>query len=199
METVIEQACPMCFTDGSVTMMVNVHEIPYFGEHTELTLSCRECGWRKTDFLAGEDNTPTKWETPIDIDTISARIVRSSSCTVRVEELDLEVEPGIAADGYVSNVEGVLNRFISAIRMLQRQALEDEVHEDASKCEDYIARLLSSMSDENSKLTLVLLDPMGNSKILHQTARKSTLAEEDAEKLSTGPSIPILDASDLGF
>ena len=55
------------------------------------------------------------------------------------------------------------------------------------------------MSDENSKLTLVLLDPMGNSKILHQAARKSTLAEEDAEKLSTGPSIPILDASDLGF
>ena len=75
----------------------------------------------KTDFLSGDDNTPSKWELGINRETITARVVRSSSCTVRVEELDLEVEPGIAADGYVSNVEGVLNRFISAIEMLKRQ------------------------------------------------------------------------------
>ena len=27
----------MCYEESSVSMLVNVHEIPYFGEQTELT------------------------------------------------------------------------------------------------------------------------------------------------------------------
>ena len=51
--------------------------------------------------------------------------MRSSSCTVRIVELGLEVEPGDNATGYISNVEGVLNRFSDAIGMIQRGAIRD--------------------------------------------------------------------------
>ena len=199
MESIIEQSCPMCYTNGTVRMIVNVHEIPYFGEHTELSLSCNDCGWKKTDFLSGDDNTPSKWELGINRETITARVVRSSSCTVRVEELDLEVEPGIAADGYVSNVEGVLNRFISAIEMLQRQASQDDDESCYADCQVYIDALNAAISGEDSELTLVLLDPLGNSKILHEEARDTCLSEREVEGLSVGPTMPIFDASDLGL
>ena len=199
MESVIEQSCPMCYTSGSVKMIVNVHEIPYFGEHTELTLSCDNCGWKRTDFLSGDDNTPSKWELAINCNTVTARVVRSSSCTVRVEELDLEAEPGIAADGYVSNIEGVLNRFMSTIEMLQRQALEDDDEGCYAACQEYIDALRTAIGGEGSDLTLVLLDPLGNSKILHENARYTILSEKAAEELSVGPTIPTFDVSDLGL
>ena len=51
---------------------------------------------------------------------------RSSSCTVKVHELDLEVAPGSNATGYVSNIEGVLNRFKDIIQMVLRD-MESEV------------------------------------------------------------------------
>ena len=56
---------------------------------------------------------------------MTTRVVRSSSCTVRIVELGLEVEPGDNATGYISNVEGVLNRFSDAIAMIQRGAIRD--------------------------------------------------------------------------
>ena len=189
----------MCYTSGTVKMIVNVHEIPYFGEHTELTLSCNNCGWKKTDFLSGDDSTPSKWELTINRNTVTARVVRSSSCTVRVEELDLEVEPGIAADGYVSNIEGVLNRFISAIEMLQRQALQDGDEGGYAACQGYIDALRTAIDGEGSDLTLALLDPMGNSKILRENARNTILSEKEAKELSVGPTIPTFDVSDLGL
>ena len=117
-----------------------------------------------------------------------------------MEELDLEVEPGIAADGYVSNVEGVLNRFISAIEMLQRQASHDDDDESCyADCQVYIDALNAAIAGEGSELTLVLLDPLGNSKILHEEARNTSLSEREVEGLSIGPTMPIFDASDLGL
>ena len=153
----------------------------------------------KNGFSVRRDNTPSKWELGINRETITARVVRSSSCTVRVEELDLEVEPGIAADGYVSNVEGVLNRFISAIEMLQRQASQDEDESRYADCQVYIEALSKAIAGKGSGLTLVLLDPLGNSKILHEEARNTVLSEEEVEELSVGPTTPIFEASDLGL
>ena len=72
----------MCYTNGT-GMIVNVHEIPYFGNI--LNCLCHARLWmEKTDFLSGDDNTPSKWELGINRETITARVVRSSSCTVRV-------------------------------------------------------------------------------------------------------------------
>ena len=88
----------------------------------------------------------------------------------QVEELDLEVEPGIAADGYVSNVEGVLNRFISAIEMLQRQASQDEDESRYADCQVYIEALNKAIAGKDLT-TLVLLDPLGNSKFYRRSTK----------------------------
>ena len=69
-------------------------------------------------------------------DHVSSRVVRSSSCTVRIEELGLEVTPGSSSTGYISNVEGVLDRFSSAIGTIRRQA-------DAEGDEDILENAMS--------------------------------------------------------
>ncbi|MDP6148176.1 MAG: ZPR1 zinc finger domain-containing protein, partial [Candidatus Thalassarchaeaceae archaeon] len=131
MESTIEQNCPICHSEAGLTLIVHNSEIPYFGEHTEMTLVCDSCGWRHTDFIPAEGKKASAWSMNIsEKNHLNTRVVRSSSCTVRIVELGLEVEPGDNATGYISNIEGVLNRFEDAIGIILRSAMlegEEEI------------------------------------------------------------------------
>ena len=101
-------------------MIAHIDEIPYFGEHTQVTILCHDCGWRQP-ILSQPRKKGGGWSMVIDDeDKLRARVVRSSSCTVCIPELDLEVNPGTSSTGYVSNVEGVLHRFQEIINMVER-------------------------------------------------------------------------------
>ena len=81
MESIIEQSCPICFADKGLKLFVHISEIPYFGEHTQMTMLCDECGWKNTDFIPAEGKKPGAWSFIIsDISHMSTRVVRSSSC-----------------------------------------------------------------------------------------------------------------------
>ena len=88
MESSVEQSCPICGNENSLKMMAHSSEIPYFGEHTQITMSCYSCGWRVTDFIPAEGKKAGSWTLIVSsTEHISARVVRSSSCTVRIAEL----------------------------------------------------------------------------------------------------------------
>ena len=193
MESTIEQPCPVCHSANGLTMIAHTTEIPYFGEHTQLTLVCDACGWKHTDFIPAEGRKPGSWSLQIDSsDHMSTRIVRSGSCTVRLVELDLEASPGGASTGYVSNIEGVLTRFEDIIQTLMRDA-EDEILE---KCADLLSELARVRVGELS-LELQLLDPLGHSQILHADAVPRELSDKEVSLLDSGPVVPVFDSSDL--
>jgi len=174
-------------------MIAHTTEIPYFGEHTQLTVICDECGWKHTDFIPAEGRKPGSWSLQIDSpEHLSTRIVRSGSCTVRLVELDLEASPGGASTGYVSNIEGVLTRFEDVIQTLMRDAEDDTVE----KCAELLAELALVRVGEYT-LNLQLLDPLGHSQILHEDAIPRELSEEEASLLDSGPTVPVFDSSDL--
>ena len=60
-EQVIEMPCPMCHDEDNLRMIAHVDEIPYFGEHTQVTVLCHSCGWRQTDFIPAEGRKPGGW------------------------------------------------------------------------------------------------------------------------------------------
>ena len=124
--------------------------------------------------------------------------IRDRSCTVRIVELGLEVEPGDNATGYISNVEGVLNRFSDAIAMIQRSAMRDgnEGLEKVESCQELIDSIARIKEGEES-VELLLLDPNGHSQILNESATSTELSEEEIETLAIGPQIPIFDSEDL--
>jgi zinc finger protein len=164
-----------------------------------MTIICNECGWRHTDFIPSEGKKPSVWSLVIDnSELMTTRVVRSSSCTVRIVELGLEVEPGDNATGYISNVEGVLNRFSDAISMIQRGAIRDaeEGKEKVESCQELIDRI-SRVKSGQETVELLLLDPNGHSQILHESATSRELSEEEIAALATGPQIPIFDSSDF--
>jgi zinc finger protein len=197
MESTVEQPCPICFSEEGLTMIAHTSEIPYFGEHTQLTILCPSCGWKHTDFIPAEGKKPGAWSLEIDSsEMLSVRIVRSSSCTIRIDKLGLEVDPGGATTGYVSNIEGVLNRFEGAIQLMYRQSIASKEQEIVKKCE-LLLKKIDLVKSGDLVVEMTLLDPMGHSQILHSNAISRDLTNEELENLEVGPSIPIFSPDDV--
>ena len=195
MESSVGQSCPICGNENSLKMMAHSSEIPYFGEHTQITMSCNSCGWRVTDFIPAEGKKAGSWTLIVSsTEHISARVVRSSSCTVRIAELGLEVTPGSSSTGYISNVEGVLDRFASAIGTIRRQADVENDEVTKTKCDELLSKI-DMVKSGKLVVTLELLDPVGHSQILHEEAVSSEISDEDAKELDPGPIYPVFDVS----
>ncbi len=193
MESVVEQSCPVCGAEDALRMLAHTSEIPYFGEHTQITMSCSSCGWRVTDFIPAEGKKPGSWSLKIqNSGHVSARVVRSSSCTVRISELGLEVSPGASSTGYISNVEGVLERFCAAIGTIRRQADRDSDDETLLKCDELLERI-EQVKCAREVVTLELLDPVGHSQILHEDAVSTKISDDVAKALDPGPVYPVFD------
>jgi zinc finger protein len=180
-------------------------EIPYFGEHTQITLSCEKCGMRQTDFIPSEERGALSFTLSIEkYEHLQARVVRGSSGTVRIPELDLEVSPGTQSTGYVSNVEGVVNRFIDIIRMMMRQLRTeiDEGNDEASQNLEKLFQLEMALmalvkGELQGDLSLEILDPKGHSIIGHDDAVKKELSAEEVAQLDPGPAPIIMSSEDV--
>jgi len=192
MESIIDQSCPICYSSNGLKLFVHISEIPYFGEHTQMTMMCDSCGWKNTDFIPAEGKKAGSWTMKINtIEHMRVRVVRSSSCTVRIEEIGLEVEPGGNSSGYITNIEGVLNRFRDIVEMILRQAKRDN-EQNVEKCLALLEEI-SEIKKGNKEIEIVLLDPMGHSQILHDDAISRELKKEEIAELSVGISIPVFD------
>jgi len=193
MESEIDMPCPICALEGHLKMISHVDEIPYFGEHTQVTLMCEQCGWRQTDFIPAEGRKPGAWSILVDGESVlRARVVRSSSCTIRIPELELEVSPGTGSSGYVSNVEGVLNRFLDIVNMVKKD-LDDQPEQEMQRCLELESALNDLIDGRHSGVTLELLDPRGHSQILHPEAIDRELDETELLSLPLGPDPPVLE------
>ena len=175
-------------------MTVHIDEIPYFGEHTQITLACESCGWRRTDFIPAESKGSVGNSIVIGPNTLNARVIRGSNGTIRIPELGLEVEPGTASSGYISNIEGVLTRFRDTIRMLDRSFDESkDPPEEKERINFLLEALESSLSGDETSISLVILDPLGHSGILHPDTKEWTLSDDEIDQLTLSPEIPIME------
>ena len=190
MQSKVNAPCPQCSVEESLTMLTISSEIPYFGEHTQITVLCDKCGWKHTDFIPSDGEKPGFSSLVIDSEKKNAaRVVRSSSCTIRIPELDLEVSPGGSSSGYVTNIEGVMKRFENAIETIIRGSDEDQDSEIARQ----ILERLRMVKEGEENVRLELLDPRGRSQIIHHDAESRELNNEELEHLETGPEIPVFE------
>ena len=207
-EQPIDIPCPVCACIGNVNMIAHIDEIPYFGEHTQVTLLCDDCGWRQTDFIPAEGKKAGGWSLVLDNEEkLRARVVRSSSCTIVLPELDLQVNPGSSSTGYVSNVEGVLNRFLEIVNMVDRDLVaqfEEASEEERATMMEHMASLqnmklvMGELGQEGaSPLTLELLDPHGHSMIIHPEAVERDLTASELQSLPVGPDPAVFSTDDL--
>jgi zinc finger protein len=177
--------CHVCGGEKTLEITNRTDNIPYFGDILETAVSCKNCGYQSSDSIALEHNDPVKYTLKIDNSKLNTRVAKSQSATITLPELGLKVEPGPKSQGYVSNVEGILNRFESAVIRaikLEGDEIDDDVRENALNIIEFISKIkLGELST-----ILILEDPFGNSVIGDDDADKELLTPEEAEKLQSG-------------
>tara|TARA_B100000927_G_C16423578_1_gene452427 strand:+ start:150 stop:731 length:582 start_codon:yes stop_codon:yes gene_type:complete len=191
MQSKVDAPCPQCLKDDALTMLAMSSEIPYFGEHTQITVICESCGWKHTDFIPSDGEKPGYSSLVVDnSEKCSARVVRSSSGTIRIPQLELEVSPGGSSSGFVSNVEGVIKRFEDAVGSILRGNADDEKIVQASL---ELLESLRKMKSGSSHFLIELLDPRGRSQIIHNDAIIRDLMENEIQSLDIGPEVPVFE------
>lgn len=174
--------CPICGNLKCVEVTTKTDNIPYFGEIMESTLLCRKCGYKHSDTICLEQKDPVHYTLIIGKEELNTRVIKSQSATLSMPELGLKVEPGPKSQGYVSNVEGVLERFEKAVETALAWADDPVARENAQSILDGLHQVRCG----ERQTELVVEDPFGHSAILHQDARKRGLTEDELKNLKTG-------------
>jgi zinc finger protein len=174
--------CPVCNGIKTAHSRIKTEKIPHFGEVMETSIVCDECGYKHTDVMTLDQKDPIRYDLLISKDTLSNRVIRSQSATVSIPELGVKVEPGPKSQGYISNVEGVLNRFENSLN----QALVLFPEEEAQKNAKNILKKLRKLLNGDLEFNLVIEDPHGQSKIAGLNVKERPLTKEEVSHLKTG-------------
>jgi zinc finger protein len=168
--------------------------IPYFGDVMYISATC-QCSFRFADTMVLSSKEPMRYEilveTPEDLD---ARVIRSTSGTIRIPEMGIVVEPGTASESYITNIEGILQRVQNVLMTASRWVKEDE---DKFARSQELMHMLEEVIEGRNKITVVIEDPLGNSAIISKKAVATKLSKEEAEKLNTGMIVFDVDKSEL--
>ncbi|RME31330.1 ZPR1 zinc finger domain-containing protein [Candidatus Woesearchaeota archaeon] len=163
-EVIEGETCPFC-GEKTLTLMETERDVPYFGKCFLFSMDCKSCKYHKADVEVAEKHKPVKQRFEVSSEEdLRVRVVKSSNATLKVGTIGT-IEPGEAANGYITNIEGILKRIQRATEQLRDAALEEGDKEAAKKAKNHLKKL-SRVLWGQEKLTITLTDPTGNSAII---------------------------------
>lgn len=169
-DTLAGQECPMCMTKN-LTLTETTSEVPYFGKLFIFSMHCSNCHYYKSDVEAAEAKEPSKYTFEVQgKNDLTVRVVRSSEGLVKISSVG-SLEPGVNAEGFVTNIEGLIMRFKKQIETLRDTAEEEEDKKTAKN----LLKKLQNVLWGSEKLKIIIEDPSGNSAIVSEKAVKSRL------------------------
>jgi zinc finger protein len=161
----VQGNCPACGEE--VDYLYETERIPYFSDILIITCSCPLCGYRFSDVQSLTSHEPVRFEFRVEREEdLMVRVVRSTQGEITIPELGVEIHPGPACEGFVSNVEGVLMRINKVLDGVLING-EDEARRNALDLKEKIA-----MVGTACPVTLIITDPMGNSLIDSDRAKR---------------------------
>lgn len=165
MEKLEKQPCPVCNKD-TLTLSQEETDIPYFGKTFIFSMVCSNCDYHKSDVEAADMKDPVKVTFTVENKKdLNVRVVRSSEATVKIPHIG-DMTPGPAAEGFVTNIEGLIERFKKQIEALRDSAEEDE---DRKKAKNMLKKLQRVIWGDE-QLKIIIEDPSGNSAIISDKA-----------------------------
>lgn len=162
-QTDTELPCPIC-GQNTVTSTEILREFPYIGTTKIYTLRCQNeaCDFKETDIDPQERQEPVSQKYVLrSPEGLSTRVVRSSNGEIYFEGVG-SILPGRRTTGFVTNIEGIINRMLEKISFYE-QSIEAE--EDRALLRKRRAALEDAKKGLEP-LTIYMVDDTGNSAIL---------------------------------
>ncbi len=168
-EVIEGEECPFC-RKKTLTLRQAEREIPYYGNVLIFSMDCEgeECGYHKADVETTEDRPPVKHSFQVESEEdLKARVVKSSFATIKIPHVGT-IEPGEASNGYITNIEGIINRIKKQVEFLRDNAEEDSEKKKAKN----MLKKLNKVLWGQEKIVVNLDDPTGNSAIISEKVVK---------------------------
>jgi len=155
------EMCPFC-SKNAMTLTQAEREVPYFGMVYVFSMDCKNCKYHKADLECENSGKPIKQTITIESEAdLKIRVVRSSNGTIKIPHIG-SIEPGETSNGYVTNVEGVINRLKHQIETYKENT-DDKAEQ--KKCKNLLKKIMKVMWGQES-VKLIIEDPTGNSAIV---------------------------------
>lgn len=165
-----DQPCPVC-GQKKLTLTEAETEVPFFGKLFVFSMHCDGCKYHKSDVEAAENKGPCKYVFEVQgKEDLQVRVVRSSEATVKFERVG-SIEPGPSAEGFVTNIEGLINKIKEQIEKIRDLEEDDDAKQ---KAKNLLKKLMKVIWGEE-KLKITIEDPSGNSAIISENAKRSKL------------------------
>ena len=169
MQKIVPGPCPSCSLE--IDFRYQTENIPYFSDILIISANCPHCGYRYVDTQTLASTEPSRHTLAVtSAEDLAIRVVRSMTASLAIPELGVEIDPGPACTGFVTNVEGVLDRIEQVVVAAEREGDPDQ----KENAKTLLGRLAQAR-EGNLAFTLILDDPSGNSAILSEKADKSPL------------------------
>jgi len=176
-----DQPCPTC-GKNSLQLTESVENVDYFGSVLLTTIFCSLCGYRDADVALTSVKEPSTMRAQITSHRdLAIKIVRSSSATIRVPELGVSITPKASAQGFITNVEGLLDR----IQQILEGMIPSLSQKRRKRARSVLARLKRAREGKFS-FAVELKDPSGNSAIAGSDMtkiKKRPLSRKELETL----------------
>ena len=169
-DVIENEKCPIC-GENTLTLTEMERDIPFFGPLAIFSMDCDNCKYHKADVEALEEHDPVKFVLEVENDEdLKIRVIKSSFALIKIAHVG-SIEPGEASNGYITNVEGILNRMKRQVESIRDNSDDPS---DVKKAKNIIKKLQKVLWG-HEKLKITLEDPTGNSAIISDKAVKSAL------------------------
>lgn len=160
-----KQPCPIC-NKNSLTLSESLTEVPFFGKLYIFSMICSNCKYKKSDVEAEEQKAPCKFTFEVSSkEDLDVRIIKSSEASVKIPHIG-SIEPGPASEGYITNIEGIIQRIKEQIEHLR----DSEEDEDLKKKAKNLLKKIQKVLWGEEQIKIILEDPSGNSAIISDKA-----------------------------
>lgn len=177
MEIIRGETCPICSEKALVLTDIE-REIPFFGRVNLFSMSCESCKYHKADVEPAEPKDPCSITFTINSEAdMSVRVVKSAGATVKMPRI-MTMESNELANGYVTNIEGLLNR---AKKVLEQVRDTSDDSSEQKKAKTLIKKIQDIMWGRE-ELTITIEDPAGASAIISERAVIKKLGKAKKKK-----------------
>jgi zinc finger protein len=162
--------CPKC-KEGLMEISKTIYDLPDKDKMLILKLECDNCHYMIKDIIPLTTQTePGISQLKItDERDLKSKVYRSPTAKIEIPELELEANPGPAAPFYFTNIEGILNRFETAVISYKKSLEADNLD---TKEIDIILENIKKAYDGKFSFTLRIIDQTGGSYIVPEDKSK---------------------------
>jgi zinc finger protein len=159
--------CPSCGNE-SMSETHTQYEVDHFGSVLLSVSTCGRCGYKHSDVMMLAEREPTVITAKVNsIEDLNIRVIKSGTATIKIPEFGATITPGPYSEGYLSNVEGVLQRVEDALTFMLSSAKGNKL-----KKGEKMLKSIRKAKEIKPHFTLIIKDPFGNSALVSPNPRK---------------------------